>query len=76
MMRNPLRGATRGQPRILSGDCFSCFLDLDTWRNYVSAAGFSEVPHYYRPPGSRATSSRGLQPYGAKANRYPNIGRQ
>ena len=35
----------------LSGDCFSCFLDLDTWRNYVSAAGFSEVRHYYRPPG-------------------------
>lgn len=23
----------------------------DTWRRYVSDAGFSEVEHYYRPPG-------------------------
>jgi SAM-dependent methyltransferase len=35
----------------LSGDRYSCFFDLDTWRNYVSAAGFFEVRHYYRPPG-------------------------
>jgi SAM-dependent methyltransferase len=35
----------------LSGDRYSCFFDLDTWRNYVSAAGFIEVRHYYRPPG-------------------------
>jgi SAM-dependent methyltransferase len=33
-----------------SGDRYSCFLGLDTWRNYVSAAGFVEVRHYYRPP--------------------------
>ena len=33
-----------------SGDRYSCFFDLDTWRNYVSAAGFVEVRHYYRPP--------------------------
>ena len=32
-----------------SGDRYSCFFDLDTWRNYVSAAGFIEVRHYYRP---------------------------
>ena len=25
--------------------------DLDTWRNFVRAAGFIEVGHYYRPPG-------------------------
>ncbi len=30
---------------------YSCFFDLDTWRNYVRAAGFFEVGHYYRPPG-------------------------
>ena len=35
----------------LSGDRYSCFFDLDTWRNYVSAAGFIEVRHYYRPQG-------------------------
>jgi SAM-dependent methyltransferase len=35
----------------LSGDRYGCFFDLDTWRNYVAAAGFIEVKHYYRPPG-------------------------
>ncbi len=34
-----------------SGDRYSCFFDLDTWRDYVTAAGFIEVKHYYRPPG-------------------------
>ena len=35
----------------VSGDRFSCFLDLATWRDFVTAAGFTEVRHYYRPPG-------------------------
>ena len=35
----------------LSGDRYSCFFDLDTWRGYVIAAGFSEVQCYFRPPG-------------------------
>lgn len=30
---------------------FGCFFDLETWRGHVSAAGFEEVDHYYRPPG-------------------------
>jgi len=34
-----------------SGDRYSCFFDLDTWRNYLSEAGFVIVQHYYRPPG-------------------------
>jgi len=34
-----------------SGDRYSCFLNLDTWRKYVTAARFIEVKHYYRPPG-------------------------
>ena len=34
-----------------SGDRYSCFLDHDTWRDYVTAAGFLQVRHYYRPPG-------------------------
>ncbi len=34
-----------------SGDRYSCFFDLETWRDYVIAAGFIEIKHYYRPPG-------------------------
>jgi len=34
-----------------SHDRYSCFFDLDTWRHYVTAAGFLEVQCYYRPPG-------------------------
>ena len=30
---------------------YACFFDLDTWRDYVIAAGFVELGHYYRPPG-------------------------
>jgi SAM-dependent methyltransferase len=35
----------------LNGGRYCCFFDLDTWRNYVRAAGFIELRHYYRPPG-------------------------
>jgi SAM-dependent methyltransferase len=28
-----------------------CFLDLKTWRGFVTAAGFVELRHYFRPPG-------------------------
>jgi SAM-dependent methyltransferase len=35
----------------LRSDRYGCFFDLDTWRNYVTAAGFFEVRHYFRPPG-------------------------
>ena len=34
-----------------SGDRYSCFFDHNTWRDYVTAAGFFQVRHYYRPPG-------------------------
>lgn len=30
---------------------YGAYHDLETWRGYLSAAGFSEVLHYYRPPG-------------------------
>jgi SAM-dependent methyltransferase len=30
---------------------YACFFDPDTWRDYVTSAGFAEVGHYYRPPG-------------------------
>ena len=35
----------------LSGGRYCCFFNLDTWRTYVTAAGFSEIRHYYRPTG-------------------------
>jgi SAM-dependent methyltransferase len=30
---------------------YSCFFDLETWRDYVTAAGFAELHHYFRPAG-------------------------
>ncbi len=35
----------------LSDDRYSCFFDLDTWRNFVTTAGFLELQHYFRPSG-------------------------
>ena len=30
---------------------YGAFWDIDTWRRHVSAAGFVELEHYYRPDG-------------------------
>ncbi len=30
---------------------YGAYHRLQTWRTYVSAAGFAELAHYYRPPG-------------------------
>jgi SAM-dependent methyltransferase len=30
---------------------YGAYHDLATWRSYVTAAGFAELSHYYRPPG-------------------------
>ena len=30
---------------------YGAYHDLETWRRYVSGAGFVELAHYYRPPG-------------------------
>ena len=30
---------------------YGVYHDLETWRRYLCAAGFSELTHYYRPPG-------------------------
>ena len=29
---------------------FGSYHDLETWRHYLSSAGFAEIKHYYRPP--------------------------
>jgi SAM-dependent methyltransferase len=34
-----------------SGERYGCYHDLETWSGYVTAAGFTALGHYYRPPG-------------------------
>jgi SAM-dependent methyltransferase len=33
------------------GDRYGVFYDWDSWRDCMTAAGFLEITHYYRPPG-------------------------
>lgn len=33
------------------GDRYGAYHDLEGWRRLVTAAGFEELEHYYRPPG-------------------------
>jgi hypothetical protein len=30
---------------------YGAYHDLETWRRFVSSAGFTELTHYYRPAG-------------------------
>ena len=30
---------------------YGVYHDLETWRKFLSTAGFAEIMHYYRPPG-------------------------
>ena len=30
---------------------YGAYHDLETWRRYLTVAGFAELDHYYRPPG-------------------------
>jgi SAM-dependent methyltransferase len=34
-----------------SGDRYGVYYSLARWRELVASAGFSEITHYYRPPG-------------------------
>jgi SAM-dependent methyltransferase len=34
-----------------NGDRYGAFHDWQSWRNYVTSAGFEALTHYYRPPG-------------------------
>ncbi len=42
-----------------TGERYGAYHDLETWRRYLSAAGFIELDHYYRPAGL----PRGQQPW-------------
>ena len=33
------------------GERYGAYHDLETWRRFLSAAGFEEITHYYRPAG-------------------------
>lgn len=35
----------------VSGERYGAYYDLAVWREYLVAAGFVELEHYYRPPG-------------------------
>ncbi len=41
------------------GDRYGAYYRLETWRALVSAAGYTELAHYYRPPGK----PRAAQPW-------------
>jgi SAM-dependent methyltransferase len=43
--------------------CYCAYHDLEAWRRYLSAAGFAELTHYYRPTGR----PRDRQPWLASA---------
>lgn len=34
-----------------AGDRYAAYYRLETWRALMQAAGFTEIEHYYRPPG-------------------------
>jgi SAM-dependent methyltransferase len=34
-----------------SGERYGAYYNYETWCQFVTAAGFSEISHYYRPPG-------------------------
>ncbi|MFM9885183.1 MAG: class I SAM-dependent methyltransferase [Burkholderiales bacterium] len=34
-----------------NGDRYGVYHDLERWRRFMTAAGFVEIDHYYRPPG-------------------------
>jgi SAM-dependent methyltransferase len=46
---------------------YGAYHDLETWRGYLSAAGFAELEHYYRPTGA----PREQQPWLASVWRKP-----
>jgi SAM-dependent methyltransferase len=50
-----------------NGDRYGAFHDWEAWRGYMTAAGFVELTHYYRPPGL----PREQQPWLASVWRRP-----
>ena len=45
---NPRGNSEEG---FFNGDRYGAYHDIAAWRAYMAAAGFTELMHYYRPPG-------------------------
>ena len=59
-----------------NGSRYGAFYDYDAWSRFMKSAGFSEVEHYYRPPGKPRESNLGLQEHGAAmSDGVPSKGR-
>ena len=43
-----------------NSDRYGAYHDLDRWRGFMSGAGFTELTHYYRPPGLPLDQQRWL----------------
>ena len=54
-----------------NGDRYGVYHDLPSWQRYLTAAGFTEIGHYYRPAGL----PREQQPWLASVWRRPSVGR-
>jgi SAM-dependent methyltransferase len=52
------------------GGRYGYFVELPAWRSYLTAAGFEEIEHYYRPAGR----PREEQPWLASVWRKPSLG--
>ena len=50
-----------------SSSRYGAYHDFAAWRRYLTGAGFTEILHYYRPPGL----PRDQQPWLASAWRKP-----
>jgi SAM-dependent methyltransferase len=50
-----------------NGGRYGAYHDFETWRGYLTEAGFEELTHYYRPPGL----PRDRQPWLASVWRKP-----
>jgi SAM-dependent methyltransferase len=58
-----------------SGGRYGVFHDLATWRAFLAAAGFTELEHYYRPPGLPLAQQPWLASVWRKAAAAPDVGR-
>jgi SAM-dependent methyltransferase len=53
-----------------SGERYGCYYNWDRWRQLLTAAGFTEIEHYYRPAGL----PREQQPWLASVWRKKSLG--
>jgi SAM-dependent methyltransferase len=54
-----------------SGERYGAFHTYETWRDYVLAAGYDEVEHYYRPAGRPREEQRWLASVWRKRDESP-----